>query len=638
MTILMAMVLPDLAFAKWTPITREEIALTESSIEPGAGAEILNCQVSINDSAGDVTYYSYDLRVKIFNQQGIDGFLKYQIEYDNNASVSGIDARTHLPDGTSIPLAKNSIFDQLISRSDDKKIRAKSIALPGLQPGCVIEVRWVVRYDLTSVITMQFQHNYPARVVHYDFKRYEYAGFQSIAVNYRGNPPMEVNGRYQLEMTNVPAYKDEPYSLPAKQTKSWLLLWYANNVVADADKFWRTFTRNLYEQQDSLTKNRREIADTAKTTIAGTASEEEKLHQLYDYCITKIKNPNYGSSGYTEKARRDLKKNAHAGDTLKNGYGTGQDINYLFIALARSAGIDARAALCADHNSFIPSIAKKQDILFQKLIVAVPAGDHWRFFDPGSIFVPFGMLPPEYEGVIALIADAKKFTQTPTPVSPPKLSLKRRTAQLALDTEGTLTGTVMIKYTGHRSYELKYDLEDETIEEQQDFVRKEVTRLMPLAEVTDISVEGARSPILPLTISYQLRVPQYADRTGQRLLVQPAVFQKGASARFTADTRTNAINFRHEQTTADMIVIKLPPGFSLEEGSAPAPVNLYDLGSYATTLAYNNLPPQITYQRIFTEKISTIKPEVYPIVKQLFEAIHNQDNHTLSLLENTPNP
>ena len=38
-------------------------------------------------------------------------------------------------------------------------------------------------------------------------------------------------------------------------------------------------------------------------------------------------------------------------DTLKNGYGTREDINHLFIALARALGIEARLAMAGVKDS-----------------------------------------------------------------------------------------------------------------------------------------------------------------------------------------------------------------------------------------------------------------------------------------------
>ncbi|MEY2880294.1 MAG: hypothetical protein RLZZ15_2674, partial [Verrucomicrobiota bacterium] len=612
------------AAVAWTPMTAEEAAQKDSLLEPGAAAEILALHVTIDDAAGRYAEYKYHLRAKIFTAKGVEDFLRHKIYYAAGTSVSGIEARTYKPDGSTIVLDKKTILDQQLVRTDDTKIRAKVVGLPGLEPGCVIEVRWTENHDNIHFIRMPFQDKHPARLVHYDFYAYPDLGLESLAVNYRGPAPkLDSRGRYQLEMRDLKSYQDEPYDLPAVQAKSWLVIWYTTENGGTVEDFWRDYCQRLDQQRNDYARPRKDIIETAKRLTADAATEDEKLRRLYEFCVTKIKNKFLVSSGYTADQRKKLKANESASDTLKNGYGTHRDLNRLFIALARAVDIDARIAMVGDRESFVPNIKSRQSLFLDDLVVAIPAGTGWRFLDPGSVFLPYGLLPPDHEGVLALISDAKKATHAVTPMSPADASQRKRTARLVLSADGDLTGTVTLDYSGHRAFEAKSDFESETVEQRHDRIRKDVTAVLPLAEVTEISVAGAASPTEPLKVSYQLRVPQFADRTGSRLIFQPAVFQRGTSAFFTAEKRANTISFRRSQISYDEILLDLPPGFALEEASAPIPlIDLGPIGRYRTKITLTKGRVALVYQRELALQFTVIPPVHYPEIKRAFDAIH----------------
>lgn len=638
LTLLAASLAPTAVAADlWTPMTAEEAQLTDSAIDPGAGAEILFYNGTIDDTEGSVAYFKHHMRVKLFNQAGVEAYLKWLIKYDSDSTVGKIQARTYKKDGTVVVLDRATIVDQQIERLNKNKVRAKSVALPGLEPGCVVEIYWEVTSDDVMVIPLDLQFEHPARRIHYEFSPYESMALASLTVNFKGViQPQDRHGRYQIENTNVPGFKTEPYAPPESQFRSSILVWYSRDQSRSVEEHWTDYSYKLHQKINELGRANRDIKNLAAQLTQNLPSEDAKLSRLYEYCVTSIKNKDYGYAGYTEEEYEKLKDNNSAADTLKNKYGTATDINYLFIALARALDIDARVAMTVDRDTYLPSYSRKHSPLLDQMIVAVRTGNTWRFFDPGSIFVPYGCLCPENEGVLALIADPSKAIHAITPHTPPERSQYKRTSTFTLNAEGELSGIVNLTFTGHAEYLMKDELDDDTRQEQEDFIREQVTDHLPLAEVTALSIEGVRSPTAPLKISYHLRIPQYADRTGQRLLFQPAVFQKGQTARFTAETRANPISFRRNLTIEDENTITLPPGFTLEEASAPSPLNMQQMGNYEVVLSYNRARGFVVYRRQLTERCFTVKSDYYPAVKQAWNKVLDQDNHTLSLIEAAP--
>jgi hypothetical protein len=214
-------------------------------------------------------------------------------------------------------------------------------------------------------------------------------------------------------------------------------------------------------------------------------------------------------------------------------------------------------------------------------------------------------------------------------------SMRRRRAELTLDENGTLEGTVRVAYSGHWEADMKNDFDDRSPEEREISVREEVTELLPRAEVTDVQIEHPDDPMMPLFISYHIRVPDYAERTGSRLFLQPAVFQKGAGPLFKNPTREAQIVFRYRWTENDVVLIKMPDGFSLEASEAPASEELGALGRYEVALGTTRQGTTLGYQRTFSIEAIALAPAGYESFRTIFEELHRRDNHLVTLRRET---
>ena len=62
----------------------------------------------------------------------------------------------------------------------------------------------------------------------------------------------------------------------------------------------------------------------------------------------------------------------------------------------------------------------------------------------------------------------------------------------------------------------------------------------------------------PFIYKYHVRVPEYAQRTGKRLFLQPGFFLKGIDPMFSAGTRRYPIYFHYPWSEEDKITIDLP--------------------------------------------------------------------------------
>jgi hypothetical protein len=247
------------------------------------------------------------------------------------------------------------------------------------------------------------------------------------------------------------------------------------------------------------------------------------------------------------------------------------------------------------------------------------------------------MLRWQEEGQQALLSDPKEPAFVTTPMSGPEKSLERRQATFKLSADGTLEGDVRIEYTGHLAADLKeYNDDDSPAEREETLKEKFRARLGGAAELTDIKVENVSDPVKPFVYSFHVRVPGYAQRTGKRLFLQPAFFQKGLGALFPTAARRHEVYFHYSWSEEDKVQIELPEGFALDSAEAPSPLSGGELTKYEPYAGVTKDGRILVYTRKFYfgktgGQLLRFPVATYPNLKNYFDQVNKEDGHTLAL-------
>ena len=632
------------AVEDWKPIDPADLALKNPTVEKDADAEGLFWEVRIDDNADGNLIFNHYLRVKVFTERGRESQSRVDLPfgkfYGTEVRIKDIAARTIKPDGSIVELKKEDIFERTIVKVSGLKVKARSFAMPSVEPGSIIEYRWREERlkNMAHYLRLQFQRDIPVRRVQYLIKPYDFVGlsFNSITMHGQSTPWVkEKNGFYSTTMTNMPAMLEEPRMPPEDQMKTWMLVYYAaGDKQPEADKYWTEIGKKFYENSKSLIKPNDEVKKLAASLVEDAKTDEEKLHRLFEFCRTKIKNTSNDASGLTAEEREKLKDNKNPGDTLKRGMGTGADIDTLFAALASAAGFDARIALSPDRGDLFFDKNLPNAYFIDPRNVAVNVGGAWKFFNPGYNYIPFGMLMWGEEGEQALITDPKQPVWVNTPMSPPEKSLIKRRAKLKLSEDGTIEGDATVEYSGHFAIERKEELDEESETQRVDRLKSEIKDLMSAAELTDIKIENVTDDENPIVYKYHIRVPGYAQRTGKRIFLQPAFFQHGVGPMFVTAGRKYPIYFQFPWSEDDQVEIDIPAGYALDNADAPAPFGSGKISEYKPGLSVTSDGKMLVYRRtfFFGGGDSVLFPlEAYPALKNYFEQLHKQDNHSLAL-------
>jgi hypothetical protein len=621
----------------WKPVDPAHLAMKEPVVEKDADAEVIFWEVHINDSDSDLIFNHY-IRIKVFTDRGKESQSRVDIPYWGKFQIKDIAGRTIKADGTIVELKKDAIFDREIVKLSGIKIKAKSFAMPAVEAGSIIEYRWreIRPNSLANNLRLQFQREVPVQFVKYYLKPAQInMGMNTLMMNGANEPfGKEKDGYYSVTMKNVPAFHEEPNMPPEDQVRTWMFVYYTSDAKQEAKKYWAEIGKRAHELYKDRMKPNDEVKKAAVTIIGDATTPDEKLKRLFDFCRYKIKNVTDDVSGFTAEDLRKMKENKSPADTLKNARGDGQDIDLLFAALATAAGFEARQAWCAQRDDlfFDPKVAIVH--FLDPSSIAVRVGNEWKFFDPATVYVPYGMLRWQEEGVFTLITDPKEPVFVESPMSAPEKSKELRVANLRLNEDGTIEGNVRITYTGHSSLDKKEYNDDDSAEKREENLRDMIKKRMSTAEVTNINIQNVTDPDKPFLYTFHVKVPGYAQRTGKRLFLQPAFFQYGIPALFSASERKYSVYFHYPWSEEDTVIIELPAGFALDNADQPQSFTIEKIGNYLVDIGITQDKKTLQYQRKFFfggENRIVFPTNSYPTLKRIFDAIHEADNHTITL-------
>src|SRR5437762_6837011 len=124
---------------------------------------------------------------------------------------------------------------------------------------------------------------------------------------------------------------------------------------------------------------------------------------------------------------------------------------------------------------------------------------------------------------------------------------------------------------------VNYEDSDNKREEE---LKDDIKRRLSTAEVSKVVIENLLDPNKPLVQTFKIHVPQYAQKTGKRLFLQPSFFEYGEPSMFSSATRKYDVYFHYPWTESDDIEIQLPPGYALDNADKPGPVLAGQISHY----------------------------------------------------------
>lgn len=625
---------------EWRPVSPTDLQMKTPQVEPDADAEAIFWDVRLDDKKSSKLSYSHYVRVKIFTERGRERFSKFDIPFRKGIKIENVAARVIKPDGTVVSLQPGDIFERDVLTVRKIKIKAKSFAVPGIEPGVIVEYQYdeAIKGDSASGERLIFQRDIPMQRVTYSVRPHSRSYLVPTFYNMPETRFVEdksSEGFFTATMTNVPSLKEEPYMPPDDEVRRWAYLQYQNFGTVFQ---WSFLSRNYSLVLEKLTKPNKEIKQKAAELTAGAHTDEEKLRRIYEFAQKRIRNVNFDSS-ITEEQLENIKIK-DADDVLKTGVGNATFIDLLFASLAKAAGFEVNIVLSGDRSDNFFNPEKYPFASFVRpACIAVQVGSDYKYFNPGTPYLPFGKLVWNEENVRAMLIGSGGYVWKNTPLSGHAASPVKRTGSFALSEDGTLQGTVRFEFDGHQAISRRREgFMDSTTKREEDF-KEEIKRQFSTAEISSLIIENFDDVSKPLVYTFKVRVPNYAQKTGKRIFLQPGFFEYGSNPVFSSAARTHSIYFPYPWSEQDGIEIKLPDGYELDSAETPADIaDSSKIGSLSMKIGLIKESNLLVYNRdfYFGGNGQILFPaSVYQPLKGLFDSFHKADTHAITLRQKT---
>ena len=607
--------------------------MTSEPKAPGAPAIFLYRQVDRDDQNSHEYYYA---RIKILTEEGRK-YADVEISYQKGQSdIHKLEARTIRPDGTVIPF-DGKIFDKTIVKAGGQRIMAKTFTLPEVHPGTIIEYRYTQDIDSNYVYDVSWILSAELFTKHAKFslKRYfeiPLAWSWPLGLPPGTDPPKEDHNVIRLETQNVPAFQAEDYMPPEDEMKFRVEFVYSRDLEKDPAKFWTEEGKREYRGVQDFTNKRGAMDNAVHEIVSPTDTPEVKLQKIYAR-TQQIRNLSFErEKSEQEQVRENLKEINSIEDVWKRGYGDGNDITWLFLGLVRAAGFDAYPVEVStrDRHFFNQQMMDAYELNDNIVLVKLDGKD--LYFDPGTAFTPYGLLPWRETAVqgLRLDKDGGSWVQTPLPDS--SQSRVERKAALKLNDDGSLEGKLTVTFAGLYALRWRLDEVEEDDASRQKSLEDDVKNwISESAEVKLSHQPDWKSSTPTLVAEFDIKVPGWATSAGHRQLLPVGLFSVSEKHMFEHAERIFPVYFSFPFQYQDDITVDLPPGLQVS-GLPPA----QDIGGKIVhyTLAVNGKNGTLHWTRTLSVDILLMEPKYYPGLQAFYQKVRTGDEQQIVLLPN----
>jgi hypothetical protein len=551
------------------PIVPEELKMTSEPLAPGAPAIILYRQVDRDDSGEngrEVNYY----RIKILTEEGRK-YADVEIPFlkGNGSNISSVKARTIRPDGT-IASFEGKAFEKAIVKAKGVRYMAKTFTLPDVQVGSIIE--YVYTEELPSFLVFDshwiLSDELFTKSAAFSLKPSSQLGcrwtWHRLPAG-SGEPKQGSDHLIRLEVKNVPAFRTEDYMPPVNELKSRVDFTYSYGTPAsDPKKYWVDAGKQLNSALEDFVGKRKAMEQAVAGIVSPTDTSEQKLQKIYAR-VQQLRNTSFEVEKSDQEAKRqNQKKLNNVEEVWRQGYGNGAQITWLFLALARAAGLDASGVWVSDRRNYFFNNQYLDSSKLTSNVVQVKIDGKEVYCDPGSAFVPYGMLPWSETDVQGLRLDKDGGTWVTTWAPHAAISRIERKADLKLAATGELEGVVKFTFTGLEAVRLRVEQRHSDAADRKKYLEQLVEEEIPVAAEVELTNQPDwTSSSSTFTAEYKLKVVGWMTGAGRRGLFPVGLFTASEKRVFDHAERTHPIYFEYPYEKDDDVTVTLPVGWEV---------------------------------------------------------------------------
>ena len=172
------------------------------------------------------------------------------------------------------------------------KLKTKTFAFPGIEPGAIIEYKWkeVISNASAHNMRLQFQRDIPVQSITYRIKPSGKPFFDVRPVQHGRSLIFRKRktGFKSTTVTNMAAFREEPMMPPEDSVRAWAMVRYSGLFSLFSSYYF--LANSIYVGFQPFMKVDDLIKQKAAEIVASANTPEEKLQKIFSFCRTNIKN------------------------------------------------------------------------------------------------------------------------------------------------------------------------------------------------------------------------------------------------------------------------------------------------------------------------------------------------------------
>jgi len=651
---------------KFQEPTKEELQMTSDPKAPGAPAVYLYREESTDNGSHFVSEYA---RIKVLTELGKE-WATVEVPFSGGGSPPIIEARTIHADGTVVPLAGKG-EDLLVAKTYKNHLNARVFNLPSVEVGSILEYRWTlamgerhvggVTNDMQGFMESALAGSIPYWDVQKEIfirkERFYYNPLNDLQKNVIGNQSIteydsegeiasyllysarlpvgahvQVSPKqeYTLEAQDVAPITHESFA-PPEQSRAYAVRFYYTPYLA-GDVYWTDEGKRWARGLDHAAETTNDLKAAAAQINAGAAGDDEKARKLYD-AVQALDNTAFTRQlSEAERLQRGFKREVRGAQQVwSEKSGTRNEIATLYLALARASGLQASAMSVSDRSwrIFDPGYLSLSQLNTTLVVLHINGAD--VFVDPGEKLLPFGQLRWSHTLCGGLLEAPDGVSRSA--VTPPNLTkdaITAHAADLTLDAQGNVTGTVKVLMNGPAALRWRQlNLTADTSEVQRQF-NESLRGVLPQGINSEVvTLQGLDTSAGYLSITVRVS-GQLGTFTGKRMVLPGFFLSTGPHPQFVSEEKREApIDLHFAEQVIDDVVYHLPAGYSVE--SAPQPAQLPWPDHAALVVKTQPGPGTIDIKHVFARAFVMLDPKEYPALRDYYQKIATTDQQQLVL-------
>jgi hypothetical protein len=687
--LLFGLATPLVSLGQFQAPTPEELKMTSDPKAPGAAAVVLYREETEDDPHHFCTVYA---RIKVLTEQGKDAatvhiryprVLAYNAVGDNSSfsssatenhfdapdishtgadqpfdtdtytvpvEVGALEARTVQPDGTIVPLTGTpaTLLKKVANQPNEV-----TFILPSVQVGSILEYRYQLRYDrFQSAPEWQIQQPWFVHKAHYKYtpsdeflpngvsgagvsNKLLKGAHDQILTDIRTAkvlPPgktitQDATGRYILDLTDIPAIPQEAFAPPVGE-RVYQIDFYYTYTVAEKE-YWQTEMQFWTKDLNRYIAPAGMIKNAAGELVSASDTPLDKAKKLYA-AVQKLTNTDLASDATPAVGSSVPQGSVQA--VLEHKSGSSKEIAFLYLALARAAGLDARPERIAsrDQHIFSPQFLSTSQL--DGIVIGMMIDGKEIVVDPGEKMAPFQTLYWAHAGAAGVSMGANGKVETVvTPLQVNTDNTTVRVGTVNVTSQGAVSGMLKVGFIGQQALEwrqMAFRTDANTVKQQ---LEKSIAAQVPDGVQIHIDrISSLDDPAHQLVAVVQVS-GSIADNPGNRLALPRLFFESKETDPFPSEeSRMLPVDMHYPAQEQEQITYALPSGYSVDGAPQDATLKWEDNAAYQ--LRSKVEAGSITNARILARGFTLLDPSEYSKLRDFYQKVIVADKQQIALI------